>query len=94
GSAPSRPPAGPSARALFEQATALEHASPERALGLYARVARLPGPWAAPALFAQGRLEMELGREAHGRAHLRRYLARHPDGLNTEDARRILSRGP
>jgi hypothetical protein len=86
------PPAGsaPSDRERFARAEALERRDPATALAEYAALAAGAGPWGANALFAQGRLELELGHRERARALLERYLREHPAGLNAEDARSLL----
>jgi ferric-dicitrate binding protein FerR (iron transport regulator) len=78
------------ARTRFERAARLEASEPEKALRIYAELARARGPWAANALYAQARLESERGRRARARALLQRYLARFPKGVNREDVRALL----
>jgi TolA-binding protein len=84
------PPSGPSRQERYEAAARLEGRDPERALAGYRQLAAEGGPWAANALYAEARLELELGRTARARRLLRRYLDRFPDGLNAEDARSLL----
>lgn len=74
----------------FERASHLEAEQPEAALRIYRELAR-EGAWAANALYAGARLELELGRTQRARALLRRYLQRHPTGANAEDARGLLT---
>lgn len=87
-----RPKATPraSARERFAAAAALEATDASGAIAAYAQLARERGPWAAPALFARGRLETELGRTAAARRTLERYLSRYPRGANATDARALL----
>lgn len=90
---PSPAPNAPEgARARFETASRLESQDPERALALYHALAEERGPWAANALFAAGRLELDRGRAAPAKRLLERYLDRHPGGPNAEDARALLRR--
>jgi hypothetical protein len=86
--------AEPGARERYEQAARVEGTDPGQAEALYRALARARGAWSAHALFALGRLELERGQTARGRATLRRYLARHPGGPNAEDARRLLAPQP
>jgi hypothetical protein len=86
--------AEPHARERYERAARLEGSDPGQAEALYSALARGRGVWSAHALFALGRLELERGQTARGRATLRRYLARHPGGPNAEDARRLLAPQP
>lgn len=90
GSAPRH--ASEAARTRFERATRLEASEPEKALRIYAELAKVKGPWAANALYAQARLESERGRHERARALLQRYLARYPKGVNAEDVRALLER--
>jgi hypothetical protein len=89
--APARPEADQKA---FERASALEARDPDAAMGVYRRLGDTGGPWAAPALFAAGRLAADRGRHADAKALLGRYLARYPNGANAADARRLLERLP
>ncbi len=79
-------------QALYERAARMEASRPGSALAIYDRLAGGRGPWAANALFAQARLELELGHRDRARRLLRSYLARHPRGANAEDARQLLDR--
>lgn len=76
----------------YEQAMALEPTDARRALGEYKKLAEGGGKWAAPSLFAAGRLAAELGDEKAARKLLDRYLRRYPDGGNAADARDLLAR--
>ncbi len=77
---------------LFEQATEMEKQEPLRAIAIYARLAAGSGPWAANALFAQGRLEGDRGHLPEARRVLSAYLARFPRGRNAADAKILLAR--
>lgn len=88
---PEAPRSLPSARERFDEAASLEARRPDDALALYAALESEGGPWAANALFARGRLASELGRRSIATAALERYLDRHPDGPNAEDARALLA---
>ena len=77
---------------LFEQATKVERQDPLRALVIYGRLAAGSGPWAANALFAQGRLESDRHHLSEGRRLLGAYLARYPRGPNAADAKLLLDR--
>jgi hypothetical protein len=95
--APPQAPAGSTAtaideRALYERAARMEASRPQAALAIYDQLAAGRGPWAANALFAQARLELELGHRERARRLLASYLARHPGGANAEDARQLLDR--
>jgi hypothetical protein len=80
------------ARARYEQAAALEARDPEQALREYRAVAAGTGPWAAHALFAAARLELDRGHVAAGRALLEAYAERFPQGPNRDDVRLLLER--
>ena len=80
------------AQQQFERAAALEAKNPRAALSLYRELARGGGPWAQNALYAQARLELELGRPERARPLLRRYLQRYPRGLNAADVEQQLNR--
>lgn len=90
---PSRSRSG-SERALqsFARATRLESKRPAAAIAIYRRLARGSGPWAANALYAEARLELERGREATARRRFALYLRSFPDGKNAADVRTILQR--
>jgi hypothetical protein len=92
--APSGPPSTSVTRAQqqFERAATLEAKNPRAALTLYRELARGGGPWAQNALYAQARLELELGRPERARPLLRRYLQRYPRGLNAADVEQQLRR--
>ncbi len=77
-------------RQRFEQAALLERVDPQQALQIYRNLAAQRGPWAENALYAAGRLELERGRRASAERLLRRYLDRHPAGVNASDARALL----
>ena len=55
------------------------------------RLARGGGRWAAPALYAHARLQLDRGRSREARTLLQQYLRRFPDGANAADARDLLS---
>jgi hypothetical protein len=80
------------AQQRFERAARLEAKDPVAALAIYQQLARGKGPWAANALYAQARLELERGRPQRAEPLLRRYLERYPRGLNAADVRKQLSR--
>lgn len=82
----------PDARARFEAAETLEASDPDAAIGAYASLAKSSGPWAENALFAEGRLLAERGRNADAQKVLRDYLARYPSGPNAGDARTLLAK--
>jgi hypothetical protein len=80
------------AQQRFERAARLEAKNPAAALGIYQQLSRGKGPWAANALYAQARLELERGRPERAKSLLGRYLERHPRGLNAADVRNLLDR--
>lgn len=80
------------AQQRFDRAARLESKDPAAALSLYRQIARGKGMWAANALYAQARLELELGRPHRAAPLLRKYLQRYPRGLNAEDVRKLLDR--
>jgi hypothetical protein len=79
-------------RFLFDQASVLEASDPERALDIYQRLSTEPGDWAANALYAMGRLELERGHDANAQRLLQSYLDRYPQGANASDARSLVTR--
>ncbi len=88
---------GPAGRTLsagerFNKASELESSDPEAAVVIYRSLARGKGPWAANALYAQGRIELDRGRKTKAREALRRYLRSYPQGANAADARELLNR--
>jgi ferric-dicitrate binding protein FerR (iron transport regulator) len=84
--------AAPPAQQRFNRAARLESKNPRAAIAIYRDLARGKGPWAANALYAQARLELELGHTERAEKLLRRYLERHPRGLNAADVRALLER--
>jgi ferric-dicitrate binding protein FerR (iron transport regulator) len=78
--------------AQFARAARLEATDPDAALGIYRKLAGGKGRWAANALYAEARLELERGRRERARLRLERYLARHPSGANVSDVRTLLER--
>jgi hypothetical protein len=80
----------PDPRERFRTATRLEASDPDAAIAIYRQLLREGGPWAANALFAQGRLELDRGRTTSARRLLTTYLERYPDGANADDARALL----
>lgn len=92
--APQMPQASPpvSDQRAYEGAARSEAKDPEAAMGAYKRLAASNGPWAAPALFAAGRLAADRGRNPEARKYLESYVARYPRGANADDARGILGR--
>jgi hypothetical protein len=61
-------------------------------MALYEQLAERSGPWAANALFAQGRLASDLGHVVEARHLLEVYVMRYPLGRNADDARTLLDR--
>lgn len=94
GAAETGPPAGISwgtwAKSQYEKAAGLEAARPDAALAIYRMLAKGDGAWAANALFAQGRLELDRGDREAALVTLRDYLRRFPDGLNALDAQALI----
>jgi hypothetical protein len=76
----------------FAAATAIEAGDPIAALVEYRRLASGDGPWAANALYAEGRLLYERRDDDAARAALTEYLHRFPRGANAADARALISR--
>lgn len=75
----------------FERAASLEVRDAETALATYRRLGAGSGAWAAPSLYAAGRLAADRGRGAEARTLLTEYLRRFPSGPNARDARRLLA---
>ncbi|RMH43732.1 MAG: hypothetical protein D6689_04345 [Deltaproteobacteria bacterium] len=84
----------PSPRDRYDRAARLEATDPSAAAAIYRDLARGAGPWAANALFAHARLELDRGRPARARELLEAYLRRFPRGANAADARALLERLP
>lgn len=76
----------------FASAARLEASDPEAAIARYRQLAAGKGPWAANALYAQARLELERGRTARAATLLRRYREHHPRGTNAADVEALLQR--
>ncbi|HSY24232.1 MAG TPA: FecR domain-containing protein [Polyangiaceae bacterium] len=81
-----------SSRERYDAASKLEAQKPEAAMAIYGELARQGGAWGMNALFAEGRLEADRGRQSEATHLLEEYLARYPFGPNAEDARRLLAR--
>jgi len=79
-------------RERYEAASKLEAQKPDTAMAIYGELARQGGAWGMNALFAEGRLEADRGRQNDATRLLDEYLARYPFGPNAEDARRLLAR--
>lgn len=78
-------------RSEYDRLAALEPRSPDAALAGYLALARGTSRWAAPALFAAGRLAHDRG-DRRAESLLTLYLQRFPDGANAVDARELLNR--
>jgi TolA-binding protein len=61
-------------------------------LRIYRGLAAEQGAWAANALYAMGRLEMDRGHVRTARQLLQRYIDQHPNGANAADARALIAR--
>jgi transmembrane sensor len=83
-------PAAPTARERYDAAVAAEKTRPEEALTTYRALAAEGGAWADNALFAEARLELDLGRKDAARRSLGAYLRRYPRGANAGLARALL----
>jgi hypothetical protein len=81
-----------SSREAYEAASRLEASDPNAALARYRDLSRGTDPWAANALYAEGRLALERGDKARAERALQEYLARFPTGMNAMDARELLGR--
>jgi hypothetical protein len=94
---PRREPAEPTSprsdrEHLFERAASLESADAPLALAMYLSLASGHDDWAANALYAAARLEIDRGLSDAGAEHLGEYLARFPRGENVVDVRRLRQR--
>jgi hypothetical protein len=87
-----RTPALSDRERLFERAASLESADAPLALALYLSLASGNDDWAANALYAAARLEIDRGLHDAGAQHLREYLARFPRGENVVDVRGLRQR--
>lgn len=85
-----RPRPAVSAKERYGHAAAMEGRDPNGALAIYGEIVDAGGPWAPLALFAKGRLELDLGQTEAGTRTLRDYLDRFPAGPNAADARALL----
>lgn len=90
--APAASPAVPDARSRYDRAAGLESTHPADALAIYRDLVAGGGAWAANALFAEARLELDLGHRGAARSLLESYLQRYPHGINAAVARRLLAR--
>ncbi len=89
-SAPAEKPAAPAVDPSKEQwskATKAESERPGEALAIYKQLAAGGGTYAPMALFAQARLESDLGHKDRARRLFTEYLRRYPNGLNAQVAR-------
>jgi hypothetical protein len=82
----------PTPRARYQAAESLEASDPAAAIATYDALVREGGPYAAPALVAACRVELEQHHTERARALCERYLAEHASGINAEDARALLAR--
>jgi hypothetical protein len=89
---PERTPAPSDRERLFERAASLESADAPLALALYLSLASGSDDWAANALYAAARLEIDRGLRDAGAQHLTEYLARFPRGENVVDVRGLRQR--
>ena len=87
-----QPPGGALRQQRFEVAAGLEVRDPARALRIYQELASGSDPWAANALFAEARLEIEHRQLDRAHTLLGAYLQRFPRGPNAADARALLAR--
>jgi hypothetical protein len=85
-------PSAQSAQRRFERAAGLEASDPAASAKLYEELARGRGPWAANALYARARLELERGHPERAKPLFERYLVRYPRGRNAADVRAQLQR--
>ncbi len=83
-------PSPPTSRERYDAAVAAEKTRPEDALATYRALAAEGGEWADNALFAEARLELDLGRKEAARRSLGAYLRRYPRGANAGLARALL----
>ena len=94
-SEPVEKPAAPAVDSVaqqFSQATKIEGERPAEALSIYKKLAGGVGTYAQMALYAQGRLESDLGHKDLARRLLKEYLRRYPNGLNAPVARELLTK--
>ena len=85
-------PKSPTPEERYEAAAELEARRPDGSIAIYRELAKGDGPWAANALFAEGRLEADRGHRTEARQLLSDYLKRFPRGANADDARQLLQR--
>ncbi len=76
----------------YTHAAEIEGSRPGEALAIYKRLAPGGGTYGQMALFAQGRLESDLGHKDVARRLLTEYLRRYPNGLNAPVARQLLTK--
>jgi hypothetical protein len=89
---PERPHPRSDREHLFERAASLESADAPLALAMYLSLASGHDDWAANALYAAARLEIDRGLIDAGAEHFSEYLARFPRGENVVDVRRLRQR--
>jgi hypothetical protein len=77
-------------RTEYDRLAALEPKSPAAAFKGYMALVRSNSRWAAPALYAAGRLAVDL-HDPRAETFLAIYLQRFPDGANAADARKLLA---
>jgi len=78
--------------ASYRRAALLERSKPAAAIALYRQVENGGGSWAASALFARARLQLERGRSQIAKRLLSRYLRLYPRGANAAMATRLLNK--
>ena len=88
----SRPRSSADERERFELASRLEVTDAAAALRIYASLVAHGGRWGETALYAQARLEFELGHRETTVRLLERYLREHPQGTNANDVQTLLAR--
>jgi hypothetical protein len=79
----------PSPRARYDRALTLEATRPDEAFAIYRDLATGNDSWAANALYAEARLELERGNKDNARRLFAQYLSRYPSGPNANDAREL-----
>lgn len=90
---PSSAPIAPATpEQLYTSAANLEKRDPISALGMYRQAAASNDRFAAPALFAAGRLQFERNQRADAQRLLNEYLTRFPNGVNAGQARELLDK--
>jgi hypothetical protein len=87
-----RAAAGSDRERRFDRAASLESNDPAQALEVYLGLARGADAWAANALYAAARLELDRGDRSSGARLLEDYLERFPEGENSVDVQELRSR--